>query len=210
MPQLPLEMSIRRERNDSDRKRALQLFRANIHDISPNAVPTRAELTEVRKLIQLKLGVQVGAHPPVFCAWNSRKKMVGAINSHFWGMLVMGEEPANRQSVAKKVRILEQLAVAPEARRQGVASALIAAVEDFHRTEGATLWVGAVDVQDEAALPFYEAEGFTLAGPTGRGIPNRHVELAAQRAYEQAAAGMLNRRAAAWFFKELPPADTQS
>ena len=108
------------------------------------------------------------------------------------------------QAVADEVRIIEQLAVVPSARRQGVGSALITAAEEIHRAEGAKLWVGAVDAHDAAALPFYEAEGFMLTGPNGKGIPDPRVEQMAQRAYAAAQAGM-NRSAVAWFYKSLIP-----
>lgn len=56
--------------------------------------------------------------------------------------------------------LLEDLYVEAGSRRRGAASALVAAAEDWCRSRGAARLQLLADAGNEAALRFYEAEGF--------------------------------------------------
>lgn len=59
------------------------------------------------------------------------------------------------------VAVLDELYVAPEARRVGIGSALLAAVESITRKQGGRLIEIAVDGADIDARRFYESHGYT-------------------------------------------------
>lgn len=70
------------------------------------------------------------------------------------------------------------MAVAPAARRRGVGRALVVALVERARGEGAShLWLNSRD----SAYPFYEALGFMASGDefdsAVTGIPHRYMEL---------------------------------
>ena len=62
------------------------------------------------------------------------------------------------------VGLLDELYVAPEARRRGIGSTLLAAVESLTRARGGRLVEIAVDGADIDARRFYERNGYTDTG----------------------------------------------
>ncbi|MFZ5721415.1 MAG: ribosomal protein S18-alanine N-acetyltransferase [Pseudomonadota bacterium] len=83
-----------------------------------------------------------------------------------FGLLVRAEDPAGVlvcRAVAGEAEILT-IGVAPWARRQGVARALMAAAAGLARDAGAADMFLEVDVGNAAAVSLYESLGFMRAG----------------------------------------------
>jgi ribosomal protein S18 acetylase RimI-like enzyme len=82
----------------------------------------------------------------------------GAVVGYAWCGVV--DRPASALSPPAKLLFLQQLFVAPLARRQGVAAKLLSSVRDIAATIGAERVVLDCSVSNGGALAFFESQGF--------------------------------------------------
>jgi GNAT superfamily N-acetyltransferase len=80
---------------------------------------------------------------------------------------------------------VSRLFVTPDARRQGVAEALVRRAVEWARANGLRLTLNVTEEQRSAAIAFYEATGWRYTqtsvagwtGPAGEPVRLRHYEL---------------------------------
>lgn len=83
---------------------------------------------------------------------------------HVVGLVELSVRPCAEGCRSDRVAYLEGWFVVPEARRQGVGRALVAAAEDWARAQGCTEFASDAQVRNDASAAAHRAAGFVEVG----------------------------------------------
>jgi ribosomal protein S18 acetylase RimI-like enzyme len=150
---------------DAARRAVHQLLAAQIDGVSPGAVPATKD---------------DGLYAPIVLqAKTADDTLAGALLSSrapmavdYFTALAQGMEPVDYEQELDRVANLDLVAVAPEFRRLGLGSRLLAEAEGRLSNAGTKIWYGGIGWVPEAndAARFFEARGFSVL-QLGKDLP---------------------------------------